>query len=119
MNVRLGEVAWERKHLIDQDLVELFVAVLHQDRLWESGTGYDKLEITAKFHTWCKYCLDAESLEEIAARLGRIDRVLDALGIKSAAKKQSDWKDTFWKEEENGMLAIMRGLYRKPPGVFF
>ena len=118
MNVRPGEVAWERKHLIDQDLVELFVAVLHQNRLWESGTGYDKLEITAKFHTWCKYCLDAESVEEIAARLLRIDRMLDALGLKSAAKKQSDWKNDFWEEEEDAILAIMTGLYTRPPGVF-
>ena len=95
INVRPGEVAWKRKYLIDQDLVKLFVAVFHQDRLWESDTGYDRLEIIAKFHTWCKYCLDAEGLEEITARLRRIDRMLDALGIKSAAKKQLEWKDAF------------------------
>ena len=117
MNVRPGEVAWKRKYLIDQDLVELFVAVFHQDRLWDSGTGYDKLELIAKFHTWCRYCLDAERVEEIAARLLRIDRMLDFLNIKSAAKKQSDWKKTFW-EEEDAILAIMMGLSTKPPGVF-
>ena len=117
MNVRAGEVAWKRKYLIDQDLVELFVAVFHQDRLWDSGTGYDKLELIAKFHTWCKYCLDAESVEEIAARLLRIDRMLYVLGLKSTTQKQSDWKKTFW-EEEDAILAIMMGHSTKPPGVF-
>ena len=117
MNVRPGEVAWKRKYLIDQDLVELFVAVFHQDRLWDSGTGYDKLELIAKFHTWCKYCLDAESVEEIAARLLRIDRMLYVLGLKSTTQKQSDWKKTFW-EEEDAILAIMMGHSTKPPGVF-
>jgi hypothetical protein len=43
--------------------------------------------------------------------------LLYVLGLKSTTQKQSDWKKTFW-EEEDAILAIMMGHSTKPPGVF-
>ena len=111
-------VAWRRKYLIDPNFVDLFVAVLHPNRLWGSGTDYDTLDITCKFHKWCEYCLEAEDSEGIEARLRRIDRLLDALGLKSEATKRADWKAAFWRKEEEELEGNMWKLYSRPPGFF-
>ena len=118
MRISPVAVAWRRKHLIDENLVDLFVAVFHPSRLWGSETGYDTLDITCKFHKWVDFCLEAEDSEGIEARLRRIDRLLDALELKSAATKRAEWKATFWRTEEEELYVNMTMLYNKPPGIF-
>ena len=67
---------------------------------------------------WCEYCLNAADAGGISTRLRRIDRLLDALGLKSAATKRADWKATFWRTEEEQLYDNMTRLYNKPPGIF-